>query len=323
MALVYDLKQDYLNMGFSAEAAAEFDSQHTIDSLAAVLNELGHEVEKIGHIKDLTKALAKGKRWDLVFNITEGAFGPSRESQVPALLEAWEIPYTFSDSLQMSICLHKGLTKSLVREAGFPTAPFHIIKDKAGIFCAELSFPLFAKPVFGGTSQGISKDSIIRTQAELKSTCETLLEKFAQPVLLEEYLPGREFTAGLVGTGDSTRSLGAMEIILTEKAEAGVYSYENKQYFEDRVIYQKATGKIGEEACELARKIWISLGLKDAGRIDLRQDKDGRLCFIEVNPLAGLNPEISDLPILCRLNGIDYKTLITGILDSARKRYGL
>ena len=320
VGLTYDLKDDYLAAGYSAEAAAEFDKPETIEAFERLLRELGHEPVRIGNIRALTAQLARGERWDLVWNIAEGLHGIGREAQVPALLDAYEIPYTFSDPLVLSVTLHKAMTKRIVRDLGVPTPDFLVVEREADIARVSLAFPVFVKPLAEGSSKGVSGKSLVRNRKELEQQCRILLEAFKQPVLVETYLPGREFTVGIIGTGDDARVVGAMEVLLTEHAEAGIYSYGNKEEYEDRVRYDLVSGAILEEATTLALAAWRGLGCRDGGRIDLRADAAGRLSFIEVNPLPGLHPTRSDLTILCRLGGISYKELFTRILESASKR---
>lgn len=139
-------------------------------------------------------------------------------------------------------------------------------------------------------------------------------------MLLETYLPGREFTVGILGSGAEARALGAMEILLNPNAEQHAYSYENKERCEELVQYKLATDKEARRAMETALKVWQALNLKDAGRVDLRSDAAGVPNFMEVNPLAGLHPVHSDLPIICTKMGISYQELISSIITSALKR---
>jgi D-alanine-D-alanine ligase len=147
-----------------------------------------------------------------------------------------------------------------------------------------------------------------------------LLTRYRQPVLVESFLPGREFTVGVVGTGRHARALAVMEVVLREGAEAGAYSYENKEHYESNVLYRLADDEEAGRAAATALEVWQALDCRDGGRVDLRSDADGRPQFLEVNPLAGLNPVRSDLPIMCRLAGIGYDELIREILDSAIER---
>jgi D-alanine-D-alanine ligase len=320
IGITYDLKSDYLKLGFSKEQAAEFDNEETIIGIENSLKRLHLETERIGHIKNLVKALNEGKRWDLVFNICEGVYGIGREAQVPALLDAWNIPYVFSDTLVLSLTLHKAMTKRVIRDAGIPTADFFVAYSLDDIKNVNIPYPLFAKPLAEGTGKGINQNSIINDDAQLQETCSYILKTFEQPVLIEKFLSGREFTVGMVGTGNNARCVGLMEVLLTKKAEKDVYSYGNKSDYLDRVKYRVPEKDITQKCYEVALKAWNVLECRDGGRIDLRCDEQGIPNFIEVNPLAGLNPIDSDLPILCKLNGISYDELIEMIMNSALSR---
>jgi len=320
VGITYDLQADYLAQGMSEEEAAEFDRLDTIEAIDDTLRSLGFKTNRIGNIKALAKRLVTGDRWDLVFNIAEGIRGFGREAQVPALLDAYEIPYTFSDPLVLSLTLHKGMTKRVIRDLGIATPDFRVVETEQDAQSVDLPFPLFAKPVAEGTGKGIGASSRIENQSELSTVCRTLLERYQQPVLLEVFMPGREFTVGITGTGAASVAIGAIEVILKKGAEAAAYSYHNKKQFEEVVEYQPVKDEMAEKAVEVALAAWRGLGCRDGGRIDLRADGKGTPNFLEVNPLAGINPEISDLPILCKLNGFTYRELISRIMDSALRR---
>ncbi|NLU32785.1 MAG: ATP-grasp domain-containing protein [Clostridiaceae bacterium] len=320
VGLAYDLMDDYLAEGFSMEEAAEFDRAETISGIESTLNELGYETERIGNIKALVRMLSEGRRWDLVFNICEGVYGMGREAQVPALLEAYGIPCTFSDPAILALALNKALTKRIVRDLGIPTPDFAVVECEEDTDNLDLPFPLFAKPVAEGTSKGVGSASLIENKADLKRVCGELLEKFKQPVLVEEFLPGREFTVGIIGTGKSARVLGAIEVLIRDNSDDAIYSWENKEYFEERVEYRKVDDRLLAQCGKLALKAWRGLGCRDCGRMDFRMDADGRLSFLEVNPLAGLNPIRSDLPFICKYYGISYRELIGMIMDSVLER---
>lgn len=321
IALTYDLREAYLALGLSEEQSAEFDRRDTIEAIVSGLTALGHEPEPIGGIRSLVPLLAEGRTWDLVFNIAEGLRGYGREAQIPALLEAYDIPYTFSDPLTLSLCLHKGMAKRIVRDLGLPTPWFTLVEAPSETAQIPGPFPLFAKPVAEGTGKGISEGSKILTREALRRVCSRLLEDFQQPVLVEGFLPGREFTVGILGTGREAHSIGVMEVLLREGAEAEVYSLVNKERCEDLVTYVPVKDREAQEAGSLAVRVWQGLGCRDAGRVDLRSDERGIPSFLEVNPLAGLHPEHSDLPILASLSGMSYLELLGGILEAACRRY--
>jgi D-alanine-D-alanine ligase len=323
IGMTFDLRDEYLAAGYSEEATAEFDRADTIDSLENALRGLGHQTDRIGHLKQLVSRLAAGDRWDLVFNICEGMHGIAREAQVPALLEAYEIPCTFADPVVMSVCLHKGLTKTLVEKAGLPTPQFAVVENMADVKNVKLPYPLFAKPIAEGTGKGISPASCISSFEDLQGVCGELLQRFDQPVLVETYLCGREFTVGLLGSGDEARVLGTLEIVLLSNAEPGAYSYTNKERCEELVRYDFVSGINDEEVQEaerIALAAWKELQGRDGGRIDLRSDGNGQPSFIEANPLAGLHPEHSDLPMIATKVGMPYQQLINEIVQSATKR---
>ena len=317
IGITYDLREDYLSMGFSEEDAAEFDTIGTIEGIEDALKSLGHQTERIGHLRLLMKALMAGRKWDMVFNICEGFYGIGREAQVPALLDAFCIPYVFSNPLVLSLTLDKGMTKRIIRDAEIPTADFTVVKNLKEITEVSLPYPLFVKPVAEGTGKGISGESIIHTPEALRARCSYLLRRFHQPVLVETYLSGREFTVGITGTGSEARVTGVMEVLLTDKAEQGVYSFTNKEEWRERCRYEIAGGEIAAACEQVALSSWNALNCEDGGRIDLRCDDKETPNFIEVNPLAGMNPVYSDLPMLSRMNGIPYNELIKRIMDSA------
>jgi len=324
IGLTYDLRSEYLSTGYDEEQTAEFDREETITAVEDALQMLGYETDRIGHAKQLVSALIEGKRWDLVFNIAEGLHGIGREAQVPVLLDLYEIPYTFSDPLVMSLTLHKAMTKRVVRDAGVATADFVTVAAAEDAETISLEPPYFVKPLAEGTGKGISADSIVHERAALPPACRRVIEAYGQPALVESYLTGREFTVGMLGTGgEDARVLGTIEVCLSERAEPGAYSYQNKEHWEERVAYHlvlpERENLIGSVE-GIALQAWNVLGCRDAGRVDVRCDRKGRPFFMEVNPLAGIHPHHSDLPIICNHLNIPYVTLIERIVASAKKR---
>jgi D-alanine-D-alanine ligase len=321
VGLTYDLRDTYLEAGYSEIETAEFDRADTIDGVAAALGTLGYEVDRIGNIKQLAGRLVKGDTWDLVFNMCEGMYGIGREAQVPALLDAYQIPYVFSDTLVCALTLHKGMTKDVVRAAEVATPDYAVVSSLADLKTVNLEFPLFAKPIAEGTGKGISANSRINDMSELRNLCRKLLKEHKQPVLVERFLPGREFTVGILGSGHKAKALTTIEIVLLEGADAEVYSYRNKEECEELVQYKLLPeGQLKRRIEALALQAWRALGCRDGGRIDVRQDEQGKVQFLEVNPLAGLHPEHSDLPIMATLAGMDYGELISKIMASALER---
>ena len=320
IGLTFDLRSYYLTQGYSEEDTAEFDRDDTIEAIAGALAGLGHQTERIGAVTQLVPKLAAGERWDLVFNIAEGMHGLARESQVPALLDAYRIPYTFSDPVVLGLCLHKGWAKRVIRDQGLPTPDFAVVAGEEDLSGVHLKYPLFAKPVAEGTGKGVDAGSKLASRAELEARCRELLARYRQPVLVERFLPGREYTVGIIGTGAKAEAVGTLEVLLRQGAEREVYSYQNKENCEELVDYRLAKDPKALQAQAAALACWRALGCRDAGRIDLREDERGVPNIMELNPLAGLHPQHSDLPILCGLAGIPFPELIRRIVDSAVER---
>lgn len=322
VGMTYDLRSDYLAMGMSMEDTAEFDKEDTIAGIEGALRELGYETDRIGHAKALVRRLEVGDRWDLVFNICEGLQGVAREAQVPAILDLYGVPYVFSDPLVLALTLHKGMTKRVVRDAGVPTSDFCVYESVEDLADLRFGSPFFVKPVAEGTGKGCSAKSIVRDRAQLAPVCDELVARFRQPALIEPYLGGREFTVGITGTGRQAKVVASMEIVLLANAEKGVYSYDNKGHYEDRVVYRACSP--GDAVAAAAERVsldaWRALGCRDGGRVDIRCDDAQNPMFLEVNPLAGLNPKDSDLPILARMANVSYAELIGRIMASAVAR---
>ncbi len=323
VALVYDLRDDYRALGFSEEEIAEFDSVETIDQLARALEALGCEAIRVGRGQALAARLVAGERYDLVFSIAEGVKGRSREAQVPALCELFDQPYLFSDPLTLAACLDKAVAKRLVRDAGVPTPSFAVAERSASELIDWADFPAFVKPLAEGTGKGCGAASLVHSQAELRDAISRIIERYRQPALVERYLPGREFTVGIVGNGDDAHVLGICEILLKPNAEANVYSLLNKELCEELVTYAPASDGEARLAGTRALQAYRALECRDTARIDFRSDAHGEPHFLEANPLAGLNPWHSDLPILAAQNGIEFVALIGMILDAGLARYGL
>ncbi|MBN1483006.1 ATP-grasp domain-containing protein [candidate division KSB1 bacterium] len=320
IGITYDLRQDYLDLGYGEEETAEFDQTGTIEAIEHALQSFGFATDRIGNIWNLTNRLADGDRWDLVFNIAEGLRGIGREAQVPALLDAYDIPYTFSDPLVLALTLHKGMTKRVLRDLGIPTPDFVEVQSMRDVNQVNLPYPLFAKPIAEGTGKGVTPASKIHNLDELRRECDYLLATYKQPVLVETFLPGREFTVGIVGTGMEARSVGVIEVILNSSAEQHAYSYINKEQCEELVQYVPVDDEQSRQAVDISLATWCGLGCRDAGRVDVRVDANGLPNVMEVNPLAGIHPEHSDLPIICTIYGITYRELFEMILQSAMQR---
>jgi len=320
IGLTFDLRSWYTDRGYPLEDTAEFDKQETVDALDESLRKMGYETEQVGNAFQVIEALASGKKWDLVFNIAEGLYGDGRESVIPAILDQYRIPYVFSGPVIMGLSLNKHLTKVIVSASGVPVSPGILIADIKDIGKCKMDFPLFVKPVSEGTGKGITAKSLVHSKEELKSMVEWIISSFNQPALVEEYLPGREFTVGVIGSGESAKAIGGMEVMCADNLP---YSVEVKENYQQYCTYKPLDADIVDECKEVALGAWRAIGAVDGGRVDLKANRNGKICFIEANPLAGLNPVHSDLPILARMYGIEYQQLMEMIMDSAIQRLKL
>lgn len=323
IGLTYDLRDDYRGQGLTEEDLAEFDSPETVQAIETALQRLGHDTDRIGHVRALASRLVAGDRWDLVFNIAEGLRGRSREAQVPALLEAFDLCYTLSDPLTHAVGLDKAVAKRVVRDAGIRTAAFALLETASDDRACDLPFPVFLKPVAEGTGKGCERASKVTSHAQLRDMAAQLRARFHQPVLAETFLPGREFTVGIIGSGAEARVIAVLEIELLETADAEIYSFDNKELCEDRVHYHLSDDPEARMSGAEALAAYRALGCRDAARIDMRSDANGQPHFLEVNTLPGLHPTHSDLPMLSMMAGLAYDDLIRAIVEAAMQRYDM
>jgi D-alanine-D-alanine ligase len=229
IGIVYNLREEYLALGYSEEETAEFDTIASLEAMVGGLERLGHNVDRIGDGRALAGRLVRGDVWDLVLPMAEGLSGRSREAQVPALLELFNQPYAFSDPLTMAIALDKSVAKRLIRDAGVPTAESMLVETGREDFTKWQHYPAFVKPVAEGTSKGCGPDSLVEDSDHLAKTALSLMRHFRQPVLVETYLPGREFTVGIIGNDDQIRVLGVAEITMNAGADPDIFSMRNKE----------------------------------------------------------------------------------------------
>jgi len=349
VALIYNLKYN-VSIGPDAppDALAEYDSIETVQALEDALLAGGHQVIPLEADKTLLDTVRQAAP-DICFNIAEGLRGDARESQVPALLEMLGIPFTGSKVLAHAISLDKAATKRIWRDVGLPTTPFQALWRGDESLDGQLNFPLFVKPVHEGTGMGINGHSVVYDEAELRQQVRWVIDTYRQPALVESYLPGREFTVGLIGNTPSPgemrwngplASLGhrlydehgfhlfpALEIDASVGAGQGLYSAAAKSYNpgeEGAPLYlcpAEVPVTLEAEMKQLAVAAFEALGALDLGRVDFRLGSDGRPYLLEINTLPGLNPTLSDLCIMARAEGMHYTHLVNEILYLAADRY--
>src|SRR3954467_8991861 len=314
---------------------AEWDSPTTISAVETALSLLG-KVVRLEAKEDFPERLRQ-TRPDIVFNIAEGFHGVNREAQVPAICEFYGIPYTGSDPFTLSLCLDKARTKETLTFHGIPTPRFAVVEKIEDLRSAveKLQLPLFVKPLHEGSSKGITDGNLCFDEASLFSQTEFLLESYDQPVLVEEYLPGKEFTCGVLGNGDQTTVLPlvGMNFDTLPDGALPIYSFDAK-FVWDRPekpleIFQ-CPARISSTLQASIERVTLDafrvLGCRDWARIDVRLDAAGVPNVLEVNPLPGILPDPADnscLPKAARAAGIGYDELIQSCLKYAGERTGV
>ena len=313
---------------------AEWDSIETIDAVADALSEIG-EVIRLEANEDFPERL-RDARPDIVFNIAEGRYGVNREAHIPAICEFYGIPYSGSDPLTLSICLDKARTKEMLAYHGVRTAPFAVVSSMSDLPATrKLSLPLFAKPIHEGSSKGITEKNFCRTWDELEAQTAFLLETYRQPVIVEEYLPGAEFTCAVLGNGSEARVLPIVGMNFASLPDGAlpIYGFEAKWIWDrpERPLQMfDCPAHIDESLTKAIELVTLDayrvLGCRDWSRIDVRLDSAGQPNVVEVNPLPGILPNPADnscFPKAARAAGISYNELIQSCLRHAATRQGV
>jgi D-alanine-D-alanine ligase len=321
VGFTYNMKRVDTKGGDDAEA--EYDPPETISAIADSIASFGHAVVHLEATTDLPRMLAEADV-DLVFNIAEGLEGGrNREAQVPALCELLGIPYTGSDSATLAIALDKALTKKVLKQHGILTPEFQLFETGREKVSPSLRYPVIVKPNAEGSSKGIAGNSVFDDEAGMRVAVKALIEKYRQPALVEEYVTGREFTVGLLGDR-RPRVLPPMEIIFKDKAKnRPVYDFQVKQEWEKHVEYKCPAELTPAELRtmeRMAREVFDALDCRDVARIDFKMNPKGEVYVLEVNPLPGLTPDYSDLVLISKAAGFDYRTLIGEVLSGGLKR---
>ncbi|HEX3865205.1 MAG TPA: hypothetical protein VHV78_00580 [Gemmatimonadaceae bacterium] len=319
-----------------SDVYAEWDSAETIDAVATALSLYG-DVIRLEATDELPERL-RAERPDIVFNIAEGLYGPNREAHVPAICEFYDIPFSGSDPFTLSLCLNKARTKDALSAHGIPNAPYTLVanrRDLDALLANTPRFPLFLKPVQEGSSKGITERNFVRTRSELESQTEFLLETYQQPVIAEAFLPGAEFTCGVLGNGSSARVLPlvAMNFCSLPDGALPIYGFEAKWIWDvsDRPldIFEcpaRIDSGLTTAIESVVLRAYRALGCRDWSRIDVRLDAAGVPNIVEVNPLPGILPNPADnscLPKAARAAGLGYDELIQAALLAAGARYQL
>lgn len=325
-----------------ADAGAEFDRKETVQAIQDAIESDGHSTRFLSADHTLLDTL-RAYRPDICFNISEGILGDGREAQVPALLEMLRIPYTASRVLANAVGLDKTMTKRIWRDHGLPTAPFQEFVSGYEPLDPDLAFPLFVKPAREGTGMGMDEKSIVTNEAELRERVQWVVSAYKQPALVETFLPGREFTVGVLGRSDAQASarnpqlfradgfhrFPILEVDNRNTVTPGVYGNAAKSLHPGEagipnfICPAPVTPELAEELSNLAIRAHLAVDALDVSRVDVRMDAEGRPRLLEINTLPGLTPGFSDLCVLANAEGISYTSLILEVLYLGASRWGL
>ena len=323
VGLAFNMKRVRPVAGGAEDTEAEYDAPKTIEAIKAAIASFGHEVVELEATPELPQIVA-ASQVDVAFNIAEGIKGRNRESQIPALLELVDIPYTGSDPAALSLALDKGLAKRIVAQAGVATPAFLVMTTGKERLPKGFRFPAMVKPVAEGSSKGVLPSSVVEDEAQLREVAREMAGRYRQGALVEQFLTGREFTVGLLGER-RPKVLPPMEIVFLDPDNPRpIYTFDHKLDWSQEIRYDapaKVDPPLLKEIERAARTAFQALGCRDVARVDLRLDADGKVNFIECNPLPGLTPGWSDLCLIAESAGMDYRTLVGEILAPAIRRW--
>lgn len=338
VAFAYNIKTGKPSANLEEQKDLEFDSPHVINSIKTALEKLGHKVFMIEADENAFENLNKIKdKVDIVFNIAEGLGGEARETQIPIFCEILKLPYTHSGPTTHTISLDKSFTNLILKGAdGVRVPESHVVKSSNWKLPSRLKFPLIVKPNSEGSSKGVLDANVVQNQKDLSARVELISENWTKEVLIEEFIDGREFTVAVMGNGDNLEVLPIIEqkFDFLPKGMNKIASFELKWVYEDQLerpedAYDcpaKLDKNLKREIEETSKTVFKILDVKDVARLDYRLNKDGKLFFIEINTLPGINLDdhvISYLPTAARASGLTSTELIGKILDLACKRYGI
>jgi D-alanine-D-alanine ligase len=326
LGFAYDLEEAYIRKKDDPQdVSAEFDCQETLDMLSHNFQKSGFEVINIGGYFDIIKNIDFIKKnVDIVFNFTEGLNGRNREAQTPVLLQSFNIPFIGSDGLTMSLTLDKYMTKKIFIANDIPTPKFASIENAKDLIKAEiLKYPLFVKPRWEGSSKGINQNSKVQNPKELLEQAKFIWKFYKQPALIEEFIPGREFTVPIIGD-KNPQVLSIMEVQIEgqkfgEKFYTGNFVYEEgTNYIPDPDISPFLRKKITDSTIN----IYKSVQCLDFGRIDFRVDEQENIYALEINPIPAL-AKSDAFGVVSRYLKMDFSILLGKIVSFALQRYGL
>ncbi|MBU1999350.1 MAG: ATP-grasp domain-containing protein [Candidatus Omnitrophota bacterium] len=327
VVLTYNLKKKDATK--PADYFSEFDSEETVNAIASALKSRGHTIDCVDVERKDIISYFRNNRIDMVFNIAEGTRGRFRESEIPAILDYLNIPYTGSGTFSLAVALNKALTKKILRAENIPTPLFQLFIKGNEKLNADLKFPLIVKPNYEGSAKGINSSNVVHDPAELYKKAQEIIGLYNQGVLIEEFIEGKELTVGILENGIPA-ILPILEIDFSSCTKSGeyFYSWRMKEYqgdseqgltptFHCPARLDKETEKLVKDT---ALRTHRAIGCQDMSRTDIRLNKDNVPYVLEINPLPGLNPKESNFPLMVNAAGIKYDEMIEAVLMSAYQR---
>jgi len=343
VAVIANLKGETpLPFDAPADAGAEFDRIETIQAVQAAIESDGHRTAFLPADASLPFTL-RDFNPDICFNFAEGISGDGREAQVPALLELFGIPYAASRVVANAVGLDKTMTKRIWAEMGLPTARYQEFASGYEPLARSLRFPMFVKPAREGTGMGMDLGAICYDEKQLRQRVHWVVNNYHQPALVEEFLPGREFTIAVLGRKDAAlysrhpewygpdgfHRFPALEVDSSTSVTPGIYGHKAKTLHEwdDGVPGFLCPANVERGLFDLLQNLAIAahqaIGTCDVSRVDIRLDSAGQPRLLEINTLPGLTPDFSDLCVIANAEGISYRDLILEILYLGASRYGM
>lgn len=331
IGLACNLKTKVKDETKPADFYSEFDSQETANSIMEAIRQNGHTVDLIEVGQSDLFTYFRKNRVDMVFNIAEGMHGKFRESEVPAVLDYLDIPYTGSNTFSLALALNKAFTKKILMAEGIPTPAFQVFTKGNEELDPQLRFPLFVKPNLEGSAKGISKNCVVEDRDALYRKVREIISSYRQEVLVEEFIDGKELTVGILENG-KTNVLPILEIDFSTCSKSGefFYSWRVKEFQGNEELGTVPTfhcparldPKTESLVKETALKTHRAVGCLDISRTDIRLSKDNIPYVLEINPLPGLSPRDSNFPLMAYAAGMKYVDIIGAILKNALKRRG-
>jgi len=325
IAIVYNKKKidesDVINV--FGMITKEHYSEKTVEKVAKSLEKGGHSVKIIEggmnfieEMKNFMPRVVSGERPGMVFNMAYGIQGQNRYTHVPAMLEMLGIPYVGSGPEAHSVVQDKVMTKIVLQKNNIPTPGFWVFSTPDDKF-DDLIFPVIVKPKMESTSMGME---VVDNWPDLKKAVAKQIEKFSQDILVEQFIPGREFAVGLLGNGTHIEVLPIVEIDLKGDPNKIQTITDKKSTPLDKICPAKLTEEQEKEIKKISLESFKKLGLNDFARVDFRMDSNGNVYILELNSMASLGVTGSYVHA-SKTAGYSYTSLINKILDTAAMRY--